>query len=167
MMGPVKELGTLTNTGCACFPWFLSFGNRTQNSRVAGARPNHLPIGDLELTQGGAASGTRDSLRNPVFEHRDRVRLFCFNSRLALLFITAVPLLFSNEVYMCFRTFEYGVMVFPEYVVLRKLLKALKAVQQDARRSSRSVAGVALATPTMQAVQESRSWKARGRSKVP
>jgi hypothetical protein len=22
-------------------PWFLSFGNRTQNSRVAGARPNH------------------------------------------------------------------------------------------------------------------------------
>jgi len=29
------------NTGCACFPWFLSFGNRTQNSRVAGARPNH------------------------------------------------------------------------------------------------------------------------------
>jgi hypothetical protein len=27
--------------GCACFPWFLSFGIRTQNSRVAGARPNH------------------------------------------------------------------------------------------------------------------------------
>ena len=26
---------------CACFPWFLSFGNRTQNSRVSGARPNH------------------------------------------------------------------------------------------------------------------------------
>ena len=25
--------------------WFLSFGNRTQNSRVAGARPNHQPIG--------------------------------------------------------------------------------------------------------------------------
>ena len=32
------------NTGCACFPWFLSFGNRTPNSRVAGARPNHQPI---------------------------------------------------------------------------------------------------------------------------
>ncbi len=29
------------NTGCAWFPWFLSCGNRTQNSRVAGARPNH------------------------------------------------------------------------------------------------------------------------------
>jgi hypothetical protein len=25
--------------------WFLSFGNRTQNSRVTGARPNHQPIG--------------------------------------------------------------------------------------------------------------------------
>ena len=25
--------------------WFLSFGNRTQNSRVAGARPNHQPMG--------------------------------------------------------------------------------------------------------------------------
>jgi hypothetical protein len=45
-----------------CFPWFLSFGNLTQNSRVAGARPNHQPIGgsdlnqpgDLEPTQGGA-----------------------------------------------------------------------------------------------------------------
>ena len=24
------------------FSWFLSFGNRNQNSRVAGARPNHL-----------------------------------------------------------------------------------------------------------------------------
>ncbi len=50
--------------GCACFPWswFLSFGNRTQNSRVAGARPNHQPAhrgiwsqpsGDLEPTQAG------------------------------------------------------------------------------------------------------------------
>jgi hypothetical protein len=30
------------------FLWFLSFGNLTQISRVAGARPNHQPIGDLE-----------------------------------------------------------------------------------------------------------------------
>jgi hypothetical protein len=43
-VGTREEPGTL-NTGCACFPWFLSFGNRTQNSRVAGARPNHQPIG--------------------------------------------------------------------------------------------------------------------------
>ena len=49
--GPITKLcwdpwGTrYFNTGCACFPWFLSFGNRTQNSRVSGARPNHQPIG--------------------------------------------------------------------------------------------------------------------------
>jgi hypothetical protein len=48
-------------------------------------------------------------------------------------------------------------MVFPEYVSLRK---ALRAIQQDARRSSRSLAEVALATPTMQAVQE--SWTGLG-----
>jgi hypothetical protein len=43
-----------------CFPWFLSFGNRTQNSRVAGASlttsPSgdlSQPSGDLEPTQGG------------------------------------------------------------------------------------------------------------------
>jgi hypothetical protein len=42
---PGRGLGPVRNryfiTGCACFPWFLSFGNRTQNSRVAGARSNH------------------------------------------------------------------------------------------------------------------------------
>jgi hypothetical protein len=38
--GTREEPGTFY-TGFACFPWFLSFGNRTQNSRVAGARPNH------------------------------------------------------------------------------------------------------------------------------
>ena len=27
------------HTACACFPWFLSFGSRTQNSRLAGERP--------------------------------------------------------------------------------------------------------------------------------
>jgi hypothetical protein len=43
-------------------------------------------------------------------------------------------------------------MVFPEYVSLRK---ALRAIQQDARRSSRSSAKVALSTPTTQTVQES------------
>ena len=33
-------------------------GNRTQNSRVAGARANHQLIGDLETPQGGV--GTRE-----------------------------------------------------------------------------------------------------------
>jgi hypothetical protein len=42
-MGPLRNL-VLTQSA-ACFPWFLSFGNRTQNSRVAGARTNHQPIG--------------------------------------------------------------------------------------------------------------------------
>ena len=36
-----REEPGLLKTGCASFPWFLSFGNRTPNSRVAGARPNH------------------------------------------------------------------------------------------------------------------------------
>ncbi len=36
-----------------CFPWFLSFGNRTQNSRVAGARPNHQPIGGSDPNHQG------------------------------------------------------------------------------------------------------------------
>jgi hypothetical protein len=56
LLGPVRN-PVLQHRG-ACFPWFLWFGNRTQNSRVAGARPNHQPIGDLEPTQGGA--GTRE-----------------------------------------------------------------------------------------------------------
>jgi hypothetical protein len=41
------------NFESACFSWFLPFGNRNQNSMVAGARPNHQPIGDLEPTQAG------------------------------------------------------------------------------------------------------------------
>ena len=60
------------NTGCACFPWFLSFGNRTQNSRVAGARPNHQadrgsdPTGNhrgiwSRATQGGAVRTSKIS----------------------------------------------------------------------------------------------------------
>jgi hypothetical protein len=64
--GTREELGTLTQGG-ALFPWFLSFKNRTQNSRVAGwcktQPPAHRGIlsqllGDLEPTQGGA--GTRE-----------------------------------------------------------------------------------------------------------
>jgi hypothetical protein len=64
------------NTGCACFPWFLSFGNRTQNSRVAGARPNHQPIGGSDPNQQGIWSPPRAGLvhlgplRNPVLQHR-------------------------------------------------------------------------------------------------
>ena len=62
-LGPVRNL--VLKTGCACFPWFLSFGNRTQNSRVAGARSEEgspsessaWKVGmfieeDWELTQG-------------------------------------------------------------------------------------------------------------------
>jgi uncharacterized membrane protein len=46
-------------------------------------------------------------------------------------------------------------MLFPEYVSLRK---ALRAVQQDARRSSRSFAEAALATPTMQTATVQEAW---------
>jgi hypothetical protein len=42
-----------------------------------------------------------------------------------------------------------GNMVFPEYGGIRK---ALREVHQDARRSSRSFAKVALATPTMKRI---------------
>ena len=51
--GTREEPGTQVNTGCACFPWFLSFGNRTQNSRVAGAKPNHQPIGGSDPNHQG------------------------------------------------------------------------------------------------------------------
>ena len=44
-VGTREELGTLTQGAAAYFPWFLSFGNRTQNSRVAGARPTTSPWG--------------------------------------------------------------------------------------------------------------------------
>ncbi len=37
-----------------CFPWFLSFGNQTQNSRVAGASPTTSPLGDLIPTIRGS-----------------------------------------------------------------------------------------------------------------
>ena len=48
-----------------CFPWFLSFGNRTQNSRVAGASPTTSPSGDLIPTMMGSGArpggaGTRE-----------------------------------------------------------------------------------------------------------
>jgi hypothetical protein len=36
-LGPVRN-PVLEHRVSSCFPWFLSFGNRTQNSRVAGAR---------------------------------------------------------------------------------------------------------------------------------
>ena len=50
--------------------------------------------------------------------------------------------------------FSFGLWnkAFPGYLGIRN---ALRAVQQDARGPSRSFAEVALATPTMQAVQES------------
>jgi len=34
-----------------CFPWFLPFGNRTQNSRVAGASPTTSPSRNQRLRQ--------------------------------------------------------------------------------------------------------------------
>jgi hypothetical protein len=52
--------------------------------------------------------------------------------------------------------------VFPGYV---SILKALRARQQDARRPDRSFAEVALANPTMQAVQMSRTEEAAAESK--
>ena len=39
--------------------WFLSFGNRTQNSRVAGVRPNHQPIGGSDPNHQGIWSPPR------------------------------------------------------------------------------------------------------------
>jgi hypothetical protein len=38
-VGYVEEPGIYLHTACACFPWFISIGNRTQNSRLAGERP--------------------------------------------------------------------------------------------------------------------------------
>ena len=43
-LGPVRN-PVLQHRMAPCFPWFLSFGNLTQNSRAAGARPNLQPIG--------------------------------------------------------------------------------------------------------------------------
>ena len=55
-IGTREEPGTLTQGApVSSFPGSsltFSFGDRTQNSRVAGARPNHQPIGDSEPTKG-------------------------------------------------------------------------------------------------------------------
>ena len=45
VMGPVRN-PVLYHRVAPCFPWFLSFGNRTQNSRVAGASPTTSPSGN-------------------------------------------------------------------------------------------------------------------------
>jgi hypothetical protein len=58
--GTREEPGTLTQVA-PCFPWFLSFGNRTQNSRVAGARPNHQPIWGSDPNHQGIWSPPRCS----------------------------------------------------------------------------------------------------------
>jgi hypothetical protein len=71
-MGPVRN-PVLLHRVAPCFPWFLSFGNRTQNSRVAGARPNHQPIGGSDPNHQGIWSPPRAGLgpvRNPVLLHR-------------------------------------------------------------------------------------------------
>jgi hypothetical protein len=51
-LGPVRN-PVLSDRVAPCFPWFLSFGNRTQISRVAGARPNHQPIGGSDPNHQG------------------------------------------------------------------------------------------------------------------
>jgi hypothetical protein len=56
--GPVRN-PVLKHRLAPCFPWFLSFGNRTQNSRVAGARPNHQPIGGSDPNHQGIWSPPR------------------------------------------------------------------------------------------------------------
>jgi hypothetical protein len=45
---------------CPCFPWFLSFGNRTQNSRVAGVSPTTSPAGTRIWSPPRTAAGHRD-----------------------------------------------------------------------------------------------------------
>ena len=64
----------------------LSFGNRTQNSRVAGARlpPNHQPIGDLEPTQGGVCVFiTAVSITNLFAWGQGKVEDMCYEGRRA------------------------------------------------------------------------------------
>ena len=51
VLGPVRN-PVLLHRVALCFPWFLSSGNQTQNSRVAGARPNHQPIGLIPTIRG-------------------------------------------------------------------------------------------------------------------
>jgi hypothetical protein len=60
-----EEPGTLTQ-GAPVFLWFLSFGNRTQNSRVAGARPNHQHI--------GGADPNHQEIRSPPRAGHDLIR---------------------------------------------------------------------------------------------
>ena len=54
-VGPVRN-PVLLHRVAPCFPWFLSFGNRTQNSRVAGASPTTSPSGDLIPTIRGSGA---------------------------------------------------------------------------------------------------------------
>jgi len=66
-VGPVRN--PILNTGCACFPWFLSFGNRTQNSRVPGAGSNYQADRGSDPNHRGIWSPPRAGLgpvRNPV-----------------------------------------------------------------------------------------------------
>ena len=65
--------------------WFLSFGNRTQNSRVAGARPNHQPIGGSDLNHQGiwspprslhASSGRDESSSFDTAQKKRHISLF-------------------------------------------------------------------------------------------
>ena len=55
LMGPVRN-PVLEHRVAPCFPWFCSFGKRTQNSRVAGASPSTSPSGDLIRTIRGSGA---------------------------------------------------------------------------------------------------------------
>jgi hypothetical protein len=57
------SLSSPDHAGCACFPWFLSFVNRTQNSRVAVARPNpgHQPIEESRAHPGRGSLGSENA----------------------------------------------------------------------------------------------------------
>ena len=106
-----------------CFPWFLSFGNRTQNSRVAGARPNHQPIGGsdpnhhgtLEPKQGGAGS-SRLGIQSSQ------------NSRVAGARSNHQPI--EGHIRVC------------RVVVAAVLGRSLAAAGENARRTARAPAGV-------------------------
>jgi hypothetical protein len=54
----LEEPGTLTQGG-VLFSLVLSFGNRTQNSIVAGAKPNHQTIGGSDPNHQGIWSPPR------------------------------------------------------------------------------------------------------------
>jgi hypothetical protein len=78
--GTRDEPGTLTQGG-ALFPWFLSFGNRTQNSRVAGASPTTSPSGDLIPTIRG--SGAHPG-RGKVHVSTTELPCSCVNHRVTM-----------------------------------------------------------------------------------